>query len=161
MTEALTETLNNMQHYLDVNDVAELLNLEPETIYRYCKEDFMPYFKIGRNSLRFDPRQLAVWVQSHQFSAGGNVPDKITDWVVTHVLDRTLKLPIPEQLRKVIAGLPKDWRLNALSAAVEDCDLTGYSEPLQTFKEELKRQLTVAQQRHLLAELLWLGVNYA
>src|SRR5258708_30044737 len=86
MQETLCQTLATMNFYLNVNDVSELLGVQRETIYRYCKENFLPHVKIG-NNIRSDPTMLAIWIQEHEFAARGNVTDKITDWVVAHVLD--------------------------------------------------------------------------
>jgi excisionase family DNA binding protein len=153
MQETLCQTLATMNFYLNVNDVSELLGVQRETIYRYCKENFLPHVKIG-NNLRFDPRLLAIWIQEHEFAARGNVTDKITDWVVAHVLDRTLNLPVPDQLTKVLAGLSENWLADALRDQAQDLASDCYSPPLRTFRDELNRQLTLAEQRELLAELL-------
>ena len=160
MQETLCQTLATMNFYLNVNDVSELLGVQRETIYRYCKENFLPHVKIG-NNLRFDPRLLAIWIQEHEFAAGGSVTDKITDWAVAHVLDRTLNLPVPEQLTKVLAGLSEHWLADALGDESQDLASDCYSQPLLTFQAELNRQLSLAEQRELLAELLWLGIHCA
>jgi excisionase family DNA binding protein len=160
MHETLARTLSNLTHFLDVNDVAELLSLQHETIYRYCKQGSLPYFKVGRN-LRFDPKLMADWVQQKQLLSDENVADKITDWVVAHVLDRALNLPVPDQLKKVLAGLSEHWLTDALRDKAQDLASDCYSQPLQIFQAELNRHLSLAEQRELLAELLWLGINCA
>jgi excisionase family DNA binding protein len=154
MQETLCQSLANINHYLNVNDVAELLGVQRETIYRYCRENFLPHTKIG-NSIRVDPRLLAIWIQEHEFAARGSVADKITDWVVAHVLDRTLNLPVPDQLTKVLAGLNENW-LEDLAAEINDSHADSYSRSLQTFRDKLNRQLTLAEQRELLSELFTL-----
>jgi excisionase family DNA binding protein len=160
MQETLCQSLANTNFYLNVNDVAELLGVQRETIYRYCRENFLPHTKIG-NTIRVDPRLLAIWIQEHEFAACGNVTDKITDWVVAHVLDRTLNLPVPDQLTKVLAGLSEHWLADALRDQAQDLASDCYSQPLRTFQAELNRQLSLAEQRELLAELLWLGIHCA
>jgi excisionase family DNA binding protein len=160
MQETLCQTLATMNYYLNVSDVSELLGVQRETIYRYCKENFLPHVRIG-NNLRFDPRLLAIWIQEHEFAARGSVADKITDWVVAHVLDRTLNLPVPDQLTKVLADLSEHWLADALRDQAQDLATDCYSQPLRTFQVELNRQLSLAEQRELLAELLWLGIHCA
>jgi excisionase family DNA binding protein len=160
MQETLSQFLANVNHLLDVNDVAELLSMRRDTIYRYCKEGFLPHLKIGTN-LRFDPKTLAAWVQVHQFSAGGKVADKITDWVEAHVLDRTLNLPVPAKLAGVINSLSSDWLPAAKVSWLERPGPDKVAALLEAFKSELELQLTPTEQRELLAELLWLGVYCA
>jgi excisionase family DNA binding protein len=155
MQQALSQYLADVKHYLDVNDVAELLGVQPSTIYRYCKEGFLPHIRVG-NNLRFDPRILAIWIQEHEFAARGSVTDKIADWVCEHVLDRTLNLRLPKQLSEVFATLSENWLAEALAEKIKDSPGGRYSQALQTFQAELNRQLTLAAQRDLLVELLWL-----
>jgi hypothetical protein len=160
MQQALSQYLSDIKHYLDVNDVAELIGVQTATIYRYCKESFLPHIRVG-NNLRFDPRILAIWIQEHEFAARGSIADKITDWTIAHVLDRTLRLPVPDQLRKVIASLNENWLAEALTAEIEDPFSDSYSQPLKVFQAELDHQLTLAEQRTLLAELIRLAVYHA
>jgi excisionase family DNA binding protein len=133
MQETLCQTLATMNYYLNVNDVSELLGVQRETIYRYCKENFLPHVKIG-NNLRFDPRLLAIWIQEHEFAARGSVPDKITDWLVAHVLDRTLNLPFPDQLTKVLAGLSEHWSQMLCATKPRTSRLTAIANPCEPFR---------------------------
>ncbi len=45
-----------------VNQVAELLNLSPGTIYHFLSEQKLPCVRISGRCVRFDPRQIEAWV---------------------------------------------------------------------------------------------------
>lgn len=48
---------------MKVREVADLLNLDPDTIVRYANEQKLPAFKVG-SRWRFDPHALAMWIES-------------------------------------------------------------------------------------------------
>jgi excisionase family DNA binding protein len=51
-----------MRKLLDVNQVAEILNVKINTVYKYAMGQKIPYVKIG-GSLRFTEEQLEDFVQ--------------------------------------------------------------------------------------------------
>jgi hypothetical protein len=57
MQETLQQYLVNFNDYLSLNDVANLLGMQRNTILRYCKEGSLLYRKLG-NPVLFDSRLL-------------------------------------------------------------------------------------------------------
>jgi len=49
---------------LKYNDTAEWLSIKPETLRRWVMQRRIPFKKIGR-AVRFDPEELAEWVEAH------------------------------------------------------------------------------------------------
>ncbi|HEY6375565.1 MAG TPA: helix-turn-helix domain-containing protein [Edaphobacter sp.] len=47
---------------MSVNEVAEVLNVSPPTIYRMAKESRIPSLRIGY-TVRFDPQMIATWLE--------------------------------------------------------------------------------------------------
>ena len=56
------EQLRTRRQAMKVREVADLLNLDPDTIVRYAKEQKGPAFKVG-SRWRFDPHALAMWIE--------------------------------------------------------------------------------------------------
>ena len=48
---------------LKVDEVAELLGVEPKTIYNWVYEGVIPYVKPTRGTLRFRPSAIAGWLE--------------------------------------------------------------------------------------------------
>lgn len=46
---------------LTVNEVATLLRLDPQTIYRMVRQNSIPYLKVGSN-IRFDKEAINKWM---------------------------------------------------------------------------------------------------
>ena len=160
MQETLTQILAQTNHYLDVNLIAELLGVQAETIYRYCKENNLPHIKIS-NSLRFDPRHVSEWLKAHQYVTYPAIATVIHGWVCAHVLDRTLKLPIPSKLSAVLSSLGPDWFADARTEEADPASSDKAGPAMARFEVELEKQLTIADQRSLLVELACLAVTYA
>ncbi|MFJ7664152.1 helix-turn-helix domain-containing protein [Lysinibacillus sp. NPDC097162] len=55
-----------MKQFLSVNEVAELLSVNPMTIYKWCKSGKLPYYTIGGSIKRFDYEQVIKHIE------GGN-----------------------------------------------------------------------------------------
>jgi predicted DNA-binding transcriptional regulator AlpA len=152
MEHTLSRHLETLNHYLDVTGVSELFGLTQETVYRFCRTDFLPHLKIGK-SLRFDPRVLAVWIKKQESAVEYSVSERVTAWVQEHVLDRTLCLPIPSAIINVIAGLEAGW-LTAAKEETNASDPTRLISLLAAFESELEAQLSLASRRELLGEIL-------
>ena len=56
------EHLRTRTQAMKVREVADLLNLDPDTIVRYANEQKVPAFKVG-SRWRFDPHAIAVWIE--------------------------------------------------------------------------------------------------
>jgi excisionase family DNA binding protein len=72
---SVIEQLRTRRQAMKVREVADLLNLDPDTIVRYAKEQKVPAFKVG-SRWRFDPHALAMWIE--QLSIAGGEPDTKT-----------------------------------------------------------------------------------
>ncbi len=53
---------------LNINEVAELMNVKPRFIRRLIEERRISYLKIGK-FIRFDPTELDNWIQNCQIQA--------------------------------------------------------------------------------------------
>ena len=51
-----------MDRLLDVNQVAELLNVKPATIYGWVHDGLIPHYKIHR-LVRFDEGEVVRWLK--------------------------------------------------------------------------------------------------
>ena len=58
----ITDKLRGRTKVMKVAEVADLLNLDPDTIVRYANEEKLPAFKVG-SRWRFDPETLAIWIE--------------------------------------------------------------------------------------------------
>ena len=58
----VTNKLRGRTKVMKVSEVADLLNLDPDTIVRYANEEKIPAFKVG-SRWRFDPETLALWIE--------------------------------------------------------------------------------------------------
>jgi excisionase family DNA binding protein len=61
-TQPDSSTATKRSQLLKVNDVAQLLNVKPRTIYEMVAQDRIPYRKPpGSNILRFDLDEILEW----------------------------------------------------------------------------------------------------
>jgi excisionase family DNA binding protein len=72
---SVMEQLRTRGQAMKVREVADLLNLDPDTVVRYANEQKIPAFKVG-SRWRFDPHALAMWIE--QFSIAVGEPDART-----------------------------------------------------------------------------------
>jgi len=61
----LVETLKNRTAALKVAEIAKLLGVTPQHIYRMAASGTIPSFRIS-GSVRFDPDDVASWLQQKQ-----------------------------------------------------------------------------------------------
>ena len=61
----LVETLKSTTKALKVREVADLLGVTPQHIYRMAATGRIPSFRIS-GSVRFDPEELATWLRDKQ-----------------------------------------------------------------------------------------------
>jgi len=57
----LTEILEKKTEALKVPEVAKLLNVTPQHIYKMAAKGAIPYFRVG-GAIRFDPQTFADWL---------------------------------------------------------------------------------------------------
>jgi len=58
----LVEQLRSRQKALTVEEVAGLLCIAMRTLYKEVEDDHIPFFRV-RSSIRFDPHQIADWLE--------------------------------------------------------------------------------------------------
>lgn len=75
---SVMEQLRTRGQAMKVREVADLLNLDPDTVVRYANEQKIPAFKVG-SRWRFDPHALVTWIE--QLSMLGGQPDAGTGQV--------------------------------------------------------------------------------
>lgn len=64
----ITDQIERMPHALTVRELAALLQVSDQTIYRMIADQTIPFLTI-RNSYRFDPKQIAVWLRQRSMNA--------------------------------------------------------------------------------------------
>jgi excisionase family DNA binding protein len=58
----LAEQLRSKRKALTVEELADLLCVAVRTLYKEVEDDHIPFFRI-RSSIRFDPHQVADWLE--------------------------------------------------------------------------------------------------
>lgn len=58
----ITAELEMKEHALKVNEVARLLGVTQQHIYKMAAKQLIPSFRIG-GAVRFDPSQVAEWLR--------------------------------------------------------------------------------------------------
>lgn len=52
------------KRFIGVKELAEYLNIKPETVYAWVQQRKFPYVKIGR-LVKFDPLKIDGWIKEH------------------------------------------------------------------------------------------------
>jgi excisionase family DNA binding protein len=68
----LVETLKNKTRALKVTEIAGLLGVTPQHIYKMAARGSIPSFRIS-GSVRFDPDEVAAWLQGKQNPLSGEL----------------------------------------------------------------------------------------
>jgi excisionase family DNA binding protein len=63
----LVDTLKSRTGALKVREIAKLLGVTPQHIYKMAASGSIPSFRVS-GSVRFDPDEVAVWLQGKQTS---------------------------------------------------------------------------------------------
>jgi excisionase family DNA binding protein len=79
---AAEQKLNRL---LKPEDVCELLQVPKTTLMYWVSENGLPMRKLGSRSIRFDPDELAEWIE------GRSVKGEETDEIVARILEREVK----------------------------------------------------------------------
>lgn len=58
----LAEQLRSKKKALTVDELADLLGIGLRTLYKEVEDDHIPFFRV-RTSIRFDPHQVADWLE--------------------------------------------------------------------------------------------------
>ena len=56
----------NENRLMTISDLCEYLNCKPSYVYRLTYERKIPHIKLGRRTLRFDPRQINEWLADNR-----------------------------------------------------------------------------------------------
>jgi excisionase family DNA binding protein len=59
---SLAEQLRSKKKALTVEELADLLGVAVRTLYKEVEDDRIPFFRV-RTSIRFDPHQIADWLE--------------------------------------------------------------------------------------------------
>jgi excisionase family DNA binding protein len=54
------------EKFLTVDDVAEMLSLTRQRVYRMVRAGELPIVRVGTRAIRFDPEELARWVDDRR-----------------------------------------------------------------------------------------------
>ena len=60
----LADQIETIGHALTAQDLAKLLQVDPDTIWKMAKQSRIPSFRIG-SAVRFDPKAVAEWLRRH------------------------------------------------------------------------------------------------
>ena len=60
---SLAEQLRSKKKALTVEELADLLGVAVRTLYKEVEDDHIPFFRV-RTSIRFDPHQIADWLET-------------------------------------------------------------------------------------------------
>jgi excisionase family DNA binding protein len=69
----LAERLRSENKALTVEELAGLLGVAIRTMYQEVEDDRIPFFRV-RSSIRFDPHQVANWLEGKMISRSNRVP---------------------------------------------------------------------------------------
>ena len=59
---SLADQIENIRHALTARELAQLLQVNPDTIWKMAKQSRIPSFRVG-SAVRFDPKSVADWLR--------------------------------------------------------------------------------------------------
>lgn len=62
--KSLADLIEKTGHALTANEIAAILGLSHQTVFRMAKAGRIPCFRIG-TCVRFDPFTVAAWLRTH------------------------------------------------------------------------------------------------
>lgn len=71
----LAEQLRSKKKALTVEELADLLCIAIRTLYKEVEDDRIPFFRV-RSSIRFDPHQVADWLEEKMPSHSVRPPSR-------------------------------------------------------------------------------------
>lgn len=71
----LAEQLRSKKKALTVEELADLLCIAIRTLYKEVEDDHIPFFRV-RTSIRFDPDQVADWLEGKMPSHSVRAPHR-------------------------------------------------------------------------------------
>ena len=64
--DQLAESGQSLNQLLTPEELADLLNVDVRYVYRLVNTKRFPTVHLGRRKLRFDPRDVAAWIESRK-----------------------------------------------------------------------------------------------
>lgn len=61
----IREMLAGYRHAITAQELAAILRVEPDMVYKNARAGIIPHFRIG-TSVRFDPKDVADWIDQQQ-----------------------------------------------------------------------------------------------
>ena len=71
MSITVIEQLRKRTRAMKIREVADLLNLDSDTVSRYADEGKIPAFRVG-SRWRVDPEALAFWIEAQNIQSPTN-----------------------------------------------------------------------------------------
>ena len=71
----LVEQLRSKKKALTVEELADILCIAIRTLYKEVEDDHIPFFRV-RTSIRFDPHQIADWLEGKMPSHSVSPPPR-------------------------------------------------------------------------------------
>jgi excisionase family DNA binding protein len=71
----LVEQLRSKKKALTVEELADILCIAIRTLYKEVEDDHIPFFRV-RTSIRFDPHQIADWLEGKMPSHSVSPPHR-------------------------------------------------------------------------------------
>lgn len=150
MNDSFAVYLEGLNGLLSVTQVAELLGVHKDTVYRWVRTMELPAMNIGnaKTILRFAPKDLAAWAREAPCLFRG--PTRaITDWMEEQVIRRGGPNFLLPPLPKVLQLIGYDW----LEAARHRTSPSVSVPRLMHDFTEAVNKLPIAEQRQLLSDI--------
>jgi excisionase family DNA binding protein len=153
MNDSFADHLETLIVPLSVNEVADLLGVHRDTIYRWVRDGELPAINVGatKTILRFPPKELAAWVRARQEAFHGPARH-ISDWMEEQALRRGGPCFLPPLLPKVLRSTGYDWMATAQRVAT-DPNFAFAAQPLMDDFTAAVNDLSVPEQRELLSDI--------
>jgi excisionase family DNA binding protein len=153
LKNSFADYLESLDSLLSVSQVADLLGVHHDTVYRWVRLEEMPVLSFGttKRLLRFVPKDLAIWVRQapHYFHGPYRA---IADWMEEQIRRRGGPRVIPPLLPKVCQLTGYDWLAKLRCATSDPASTIDIYRLLHDFREAVKK-LPVGEQRQLLADI--------
>jgi excisionase family DNA binding protein len=153
MNENFADHIDTLTIPLSVNEVAELLGIHRDTIYKWVRDGELPVVNVGatKTILRFPPKELAAWVRDRQVAFQGPARH-ISDWMEEQALRRGGPCFLPPLIPKVAKLTGYNWLATAQRVAT-DPNFAFAATPLMEDFTAAVNKLPITEQRQLLADI--------
>jgi excisionase family DNA binding protein len=153
LKNSFADYLESLDSLLSVAQVADLLGVHHDTVYRWVRLEELPALSFGKTKklVRFVPKDLATWVRQapHYFHGPYRA---IADWMEEQMFYRGGPRLCPLLLHKVFQLTGYDWLARLRQVRTDHKSTIDIYRLLHDFREAVK-QLPIAEQRQLLADI--------